>query len=175
MKLFLFWIKYWVRHQSSALVRAERFRLKFRAISGSQLLQNTWIIKQTVVLLWKNVENMDLSRIHLAVRDPQSIWCKLFTLSWLYHGQRIDNLMVIQLIYIFFNVSKAIQQFVWLFTCFVRVVNMKLFAGQFHVSKSYKTHESTLLCIGNFEENINLSHIPNQKLQRFLPWKFIRG
>ena len=30
---------------------------------------------------------------------------------------------------------------------------------QFHVCKSYKTHESTLLCIGNFEENIDLSHI----------------
>ena len=26
----------------------------FRTISGSQLLQNTWIIKQTGVLLWKN-------------------------------------------------------------------------------------------------------------------------
>ena len=26
----------------------------FRTISGSQLLQNTWIIKQTSVLLWKN-------------------------------------------------------------------------------------------------------------------------
>ena len=30
---------------------------------------------------------------------------------------------------------------------------------QFHVRKSYKTRESTLLCIGNFEENIDLSHI----------------
>ena len=27
----------------------------FRTISGSQLLQNMWIIKQTVVLLWKNL------------------------------------------------------------------------------------------------------------------------
>ena len=32
-------------------------------------------------------------------------------------------------------------------------------AEQFHVRKSYKTRESTLSCIGNFEENINLSHI----------------
>jgi hypothetical protein len=32
-------------------------------------------------------------------------------------------------------------------------------AEQFHVRKSYKTGESTLSCIGNFEENINLSHI----------------
>ena len=30
---------------------------------------------------------------------------------------------------------------------------------QFHVRKSYKTHESTLLCIGNSEENIDLSRI----------------
>ena len=30
---------------------------------------------------------------------------------------------------------------------------------QFHVRKSYKTRESTLSCIGNFEENIDLSHI----------------
>ena len=30
---------------------------------------------------------------------------------------------------------------------------------QFHVHKSYKTRESTLLCPGNFEGNINLSHI----------------
>ena len=30
-------------------------------------------------------------------------------------------------IHIFFNFSKVIQQFVWLFTCFVRVVNLKLF------------------------------------------------
>ena len=30
-------------------------------------------------------------------------------------------------------------------------------AEQFHVRKSYKTHESTLSCIGNFEENIDLS------------------
>ena len=32
-------------------------------------------------------------------------------------------------------------------------------AEQFHVRKSYKMRESTLLCIGNFEENIDLSHI----------------
>ena len=32
-------------------------------------------------------------------------------------------------------------------------------AEQFHVHKSYKMHESTLFCIGNFEENIDLSHI----------------
>ena len=32
-------------------------------------------------------------------------------------------------------------------------------AEQFHVRKSYKTRESILSCIGNFEENIDLSHI----------------
>ena len=32
-------------------------------------------------------------------------------------------------------------------------------AEQFYVYKSYKTHESTLSCIGNLEENLNLSHI----------------
>jgi hypothetical protein len=32
-------------------------------------------------------------------------------------------------------------------------------ADQFHVHKSHKTRESTLSCIGNFEENIYLSHI----------------
>ena len=32
-------------------------------------------------------------------------------------------------------------------------------AEQFHVLKSYKTRESILSCIGNFEENIDLSHI----------------
>ena len=32
---------------------AEWFWLLFRAIPGSQLLQSRWIIKQTVVLLWK--------------------------------------------------------------------------------------------------------------------------
>ena len=32
-------------------------------------------------------------------------------------------------------------------------------AEQFHVHRSYKMHESTMSCIGNFEENIDLSHI----------------
>ena len=32
-------------------------------------------------------------------------------------------------------------------------------AEQFHVHRSYKTRESTMSCIGNFEENIDLSHI----------------
>ena len=32
-------------------------------------------------------------------------------------------------------------------------------AEQFHVHRSYKTRESTMPCIGNFEENIDLSHI----------------
>ena len=31
-----------------------RVQIKRKTISCSQLLQNTWIIKQTVVLLWKN-------------------------------------------------------------------------------------------------------------------------
>ena len=43
----------------------------FRTISGSQmgsqLLQNTQIVKDTDVLLRKSEENMDLSRIYLAV------------------------------------------------------------------------------------------------------------
>ena len=30
-------------------------------------------------------------------------------------------------------------------------------AAQFHIHRSYKTRESTLQCVGNFEENINLS------------------
>ena len=34
-----------------------------------------------------------------------------------------------------------------------------ILAKQFHGRKSYKTRESTLLYIGNFEENIDLSHI----------------
>ena len=32
-------------------------------------------------------------------------------------------------------------------------------AEQCHVRKSYKMRESTLSCIGNFEENIDPSHI----------------
>ena len=32
-------------------------------------------------------------------------------------------------------------------------------AKQFYVRKSYKTHESTLKCFGNFDENIDLSGI----------------
>ena len=32
-------------------------------------------------------------------------------------------------------------------------------AEQFHVRKPYKTWESTLSCIGNFEENIEMPHI----------------
>ena len=31
-------------------------------------------------------------------------------------------------------------------------------AEQFHVHRSYKTRESTITCIGNFEENFDLSH-----------------
>ena len=34
-----------------------------------------------------------------------------------------------------------------------------ILAKQFHGRKSYKTCESTLLCIGNLEENIDLSYI----------------
>jgi len=33
------------------------------------------------------------------------------------------------------------------------------FAEQFHVQKSYQTYESTLSCIGNFDENIHFSII----------------
>ena len=39
-------------------------------------------------------------------------------------------------------------------------------AEQFHVHKSYKTFESTLLCIDNLEENIDLSHIQLVVLHR---------
>ena len=31
--------------------------------------------------------------------------------------------------------------------------------GQFHVQRSYKMHQSTMSCIGNFEENIDLFHV----------------
>ena len=61
----------------------------------------------------------------------------------LYYSQ-----MNMRLIHIFFKISKAIRQFVSLFTCFVRVVNLKLFwkfckskRKQFHVRKPYKTSE----------------------------------
>ena len=66
------------------------------------------------------------------------------------------------------NFSKAIREFVALFTCFVRVVNLKLFfkkttqeskQKQFHVPKSYKTRKLILLCIGNSEENIDRIHL----------------
>ena len=70
-------------------------------------------------------------------------------------------------IHIFFNLPKAIRQFVWLFTCFVRVVNLKLFlvlictlAEQFQIHNSYKSCESKLFHIGIFKKIcINLSHI----------------
>ena len=74
---------------------------------------------------------------------------------------------------IFFWLSKVICQFVWLFPCFVRVgnpfVNLKLHLKnlqkskqkQFHVQcsihKSYKMRKWTTSCIGNFEENMDLS------------------
>ena len=32
-------------------------------------------------------------------------------------------------------------------------------AEQFHVHRSYKMRESILSCIGNFEENVDMSHI----------------
>ena len=55
---------------------------------------------------------------------------------------------------------QVIWQFVWLFMCFVRVVNLKLFlfwfAEQFHVHKSYKMRESTMSSIENFKESIDL-------------------
>ena len=38
-------------------------------------------------------------------------------------------------------------------------VLISIIPEQFHVHKSYKTGESTLSCTGNFEENIDLSHI----------------
>ena len=62
-------------------------------------------------------------------------------------------------IYIFFKISNA--RHCW-FKSFVRFVNMKLIfplAEQFHVHRSYKTRESTMSSIGNFEENIDLSHM----------------
>ena len=80
-------------------------------------------------------------------------------------------------IHIFFNFSKALQQLVWLFVCcckncepeivFVLICTL---AEQFHVRKSYKTRELTLVCIGNLEENIDLSRIdlavPELKIQQ---------
>ena len=39
------------------------------------------------------------------------------------------------------------------------VLQIKLKQKQFHVRKSHKTHKSTLSYVGNFEENIDLSHI----------------
>ena len=32
-------------------------------------------------------------------------------------------------------------------------------AEQFHVHRSYKMRESTMSCIGNFDENVDMSHI----------------
>ena len=42
-----------------------------RTISHSQLLQNSWMIKQTVVMLWKYWKNIDLSRVYLVVTVEQ--------------------------------------------------------------------------------------------------------
>ena len=74
--------------------------------------------------------------------------------------------IIVRQIHIFFIFSKAYRQFVWLFTGFVRVLKkskpktaQESKQKQFHVCKSYKTHESTLPCIGNSEENIDLSCI----------------
>ena len=60
-------------------------------------------------------------------------------------------------IQIFFKISKAIRQFVWLFTHFVRFTNKKLFLfwfaelpEQFQVHNSYKTRESTVLLLWKF-------------------------
>ena len=68
--------------------------------------------------------------------------------------------------HIFYKFSKVIRQFVWLFTCFVKIVNLKLFLfwfalllNNFTDLTKIKTRESTILCIGNFEENMDLSHI----------------
>ena len=82
---------------------------------------------------------------------------------------------------IFFRFSNVIHQFVWLFPCFVRVANpfvylklhlcyitLRIYRNQiktkqFHVQcsvhKSYKTRKWTSSCIGNFEENMDLSRI----------------
>ena len=43
--------------------------------------------------------------------------------------------------------------------CEPEIVLICPLAEQFHVHRSYKARESTMSCIGNFEENINLSHI----------------
>jgi hypothetical protein len=32
-------------------------------------------------------------------------------------------------------------------------------AEQFHVHRSYKMRESTMSCIGNFDENVDMAHI----------------
>ena len=46
-------------------------------------------------------------------------------------------------------------------SCEPEIVFVLIFplAEQFHVHRSYKTCESTMSCIGNFEENIDLSNI----------------
>ena len=78
-------------------------------------------------------------------------------------------------IHTFFIFSKVIQHFVWLFTCTCvtptkhvfckscehEIVFVLIFplAEQYHVHRPYKTCESTMSYIGNFEENIDLSHI----------------
>ena len=61
-----------------------------RTISGSQmclqLLQNAQIIKQTDVLLWKSKENMDLSRIYLAVNEYSAVASR-FSTQFLFHRE----------------------------------------------------------------------------------------
>ena len=60
-----------------------------------------------------------------------------------------SNTTVCLIIHVFFKSCESAIVFVLICTL----------AEQFHVRKSYKKCESTLSCIGNFEENINLSHI----------------
>ena len=63
----------------------------------------------------------------------------------------------------FFQSSTTVCLIIHVFckSCEPEIVFVLIFplAEQFHVHRSYKTRESTMSCIGNFEGNINVSHI----------------
>ena len=94
---------------------------------------------------------MDLSRIHLAVivRSLKMVQLNKYETDpyFLYFLQ--SNTTVCLIIHVFCKSCEPEIVFVLICTL----------AEQFQIRKSYKTRESTLSCIGNFEENIDLSHI----------------
>ena len=68
-------------------------------------------------------------------------------------------------VHILFNFSKVIQENCYIIHVFCKswepevvFVFICIIAKKFHGRKSYKTRESKLLYIGNFEGNIDLSH-----------------